>query len=190
MIDNTPPVAILTSPVNCSTIDQGLIQIIGTASDANMGGWSVQYTGGDSHGWTTIASGTTSVVNGVLATWDARALRDCGYAIRLVVSDAVNVSCTGGGHTTEYFVNFNLGSRCNQDYNADGVVNSQDFFDFLTVSSTAARNTAAAPDAVKPLSLERKGPRGFSAGVLRIWGGERMPRGQRPGGDSNARPAA
>ena len=35
----------------------GVVPIIGTATDAHMGGWTVQYSGGDSHGWVTIGSG-------------------------------------------------------------------------------------------------------------------------------------
>jgi hypothetical protein len=133
VIDNTPPVALITSPVNCSTIEQGFIQIHGTASDAHMGGWSLQYSGGDAHAWVTIANGNTNVVDGVLATWDAKALRDCCYVVRLVVTDAANVSCSGGGNSSEYIVSFGLGSDCTQDFNRDGLVNSQDFFDFLNV---------------------------------------------------------
>lgn len=132
-VDNTAPVALITSPSNCTRSDQGIIQIRGTASDANMSGWAVQYTGGDAHGWVTIATGTSNIINGVLASWDARALRDCCYTIRLVVTDGVNMNCSGSGHRSEYTVSLDLGAACTQDYNGDGAVNSQDYFDFLTV---------------------------------------------------------
>jgi hypothetical protein len=133
VVDNTAPTAVITSPVNCSRVAHGLVQIIGTASDAHMGGWVVQYTGGDAHGWVTIASGNTNVVSGLLATWDARTLRSCCYALRLIVTDSANVSCTGSGNSREYTVAFDLGTVCTQDYNGDGLVNSQDFFDFLNI---------------------------------------------------------
>ncbi|MGE3106986.1 MAG: hypothetical protein AB7G11_13295 [Phycisphaerales bacterium] len=132
VVDNTPPIAVITDPVGCSRVARGLVTFRGTAADANIAGWVLQYTGGDAHGWVTIASGNSNV-DGVLAVWDARTLRECCYVVRLVVTDAANVNCTGNGNRSEYTVAFDLGSTCTQDYNGDGFVNSQDFFDFITI---------------------------------------------------------
>jgi hypothetical protein len=130
-VDNTAPIAEISSPMSCTSVS-GLVSITGTAFDAHMAGWSVQYTGGDAHGWVTIASGNASIVNGVLASWDTRQLRPCCYAIRLVVTDEASVDCGGNRNRTEYLVVVDVGGGCRADFNGDNVVNSQDYFDFLT----------------------------------------------------------
>ncbi len=123
-IDNTAPVAKISSPEGCEYLC-GKLEIRGTASDANLRSWSVQYTGGDERGWRTIATGTTNVVDGVLASWDTTGLPPCAYTIRLVVTDEALVNCTSS-HRTDDHVSVNLGAYADCDGN--GVL---DFFDFL-----------------------------------------------------------
>jgi len=133
-IDNPPPAVAITSPLACTRLNSSLVAVRGTVNDAHLASWSLQYTGGDASGWITIASGTTPVVNGLLATWDARSLRECAYTLRLVASDASVLDNNSALHNrSEVEVSVDIGGGCSQDYNGDGVVNSQDFFDFLTI---------------------------------------------------------
>jgi hypothetical protein len=137
IIDNTRPVALLTSPAMCATIGNGTIVIRGTASDANIAGWAVQVAGGPFTGWQTIASGTTSITNGVLANWNTAALPRCAYVIRLLVSDRANVSCSGNTQQSEFLTTVALSpsAPCDDiDFNNNGVFpEDQDVIDFFNV---------------------------------------------------------
>lgn len=86
-IDNTPPIAEIQSPLGCQ-LWRGNLQIVGTASDANLKQWRLEYTGGGSDTWTLLAEGDTSVVDGPLSTWNVGALPDCAFTLRLVVVSA------------------------------------------------------------------------------------------------------
>ncbi|MFG0286354.1 MAG: hypothetical protein ACF8R7_18220 [Phycisphaerales bacterium JB039] len=130
-IDNTPPVAEITAPGPC-TYQCDDIVIRGTASDANLRRWSLQYTGGDERGWREIASGTTSVVDDVLAVWDASGLRPCAYTIRLVVDDEAVVNCVTN-HDRRDRVSINVGAYADCDGNG-----TLDFFDFLCFQNAFA----------------------------------------------------
>ncbi len=119
--------SIITSPLDCDYVN-GVVQIIGTANDANLRSWSVQYNGGGSGGWVTIASGNTPVINGVLANWDTNHVPICAYALRLVVTDEAIVSCGSRRQRTAH-VSVNVGELC--DINGDGAVNAFDIEPFL-----------------------------------------------------------
>src|SRR5262249_37783965 len=122
-VDNTPPVATITSPIACST-RSGLIEVRGTATDAHFSSWVLQYTGAGVHGWVTFASGNAPVVNGLLATWNTTGLPPCAYAIRLIVTDQAQLGCVGvgGANSSEYIVTLDLtGDPLAQDTDADGM---------------------------------------------------------------------
>jgi hypothetical protein len=128
IVDNTPPVAEITSPVNC-TYHCGVIDIFGTALDANMAGWSLQYTGGSTNNWVTIATGTNSISNGLIASWDTTLLENCAYTIRLIVTDEASINCTPFRHQSTYQVSINVGAYADCDTSTGpGVL---DIFDFL-----------------------------------------------------------
>jgi hypothetical protein len=91
-VDNTAPIAVITAPTPCSARN-GLIQVFGTASDAHLGSWVLQYTGGNAHGWVTIAAGNANVFNGLLGVWDTTGLPSCAYTLRLVVTDQSVLDC-------------------------------------------------------------------------------------------------
>ncbi|MEZ6164025.1 MAG: VCBS repeat-containing protein [Phycisphaerales bacterium] len=130
-VDNTSPIANIDTPVSCEYRSPGeIIEIKGTASDTNLSSWSVQYTGGSSHGWTTIASGNTNVTSDVLANWDTSGLEPCAYTVRLSVGDQSVLNCDDPGNSAGYLVSFDL--RCPADLNGDGEVNFFDVSFFLT----------------------------------------------------------
>jgi subtilisin-like proprotein convertase family protein len=113
-VDNTPPVALISSPVACQHLC-GAVNITGTASDLHLSAWTLQYTGGDAHNWVTIASGTGNINNGTLGTWNTSPLRPCAYVLRLVVSDTSQTACGTGSNSSEYYTGVNLGAYANCD---------------------------------------------------------------------------
>lgn len=121
-VDNTAPIALLTSPAPCSARN-GIVEIRGTASDVHLQSWVVQYTGGNAHGWVTIAAGNANVVNGLLANWDTTGLVPCAYTLRLVVTDQAVLDCNGAARNqSEYTVGVEVvGDLLAQDTDADGM---------------------------------------------------------------------
>lgn len=133
-IDNTAPTAIITSPMNCENV-LGSVTIRGTASDAHPNVWVLEYTGGDSHGWTTISSGNSNIVNGVLGVWNTASLRTCAYTIRLRVYDAATVNCSST-HYSEYHTSVRVGCPSDLDDGSglghpDGGTTIEDLLYFL-----------------------------------------------------------
>lgn len=127
VIDNTPPVALITEPAACESFS-GHVHVMGTATDANLTRWELQYTGGDAVDWVTIASGTTPRNNAMLTMWDVSQLPACSYTLRLLVEDAAEVDCRGP-HVSEYLVSIEVGDICPLDLDGDG---DQDLSDFST----------------------------------------------------------
>lgn len=135
-LDNTPPVAAITDPLNCERVS-GLVQIVGTAYDAHLAGWVLQYTGGSASGWVTIASGNASIINGVLAIWDTRGLPACAYTLRLLVTDAAVPDCGSPLRAqAEFLVSVPVGLVLPGDTNCDGVVDFGDINPFVHCLST------------------------------------------------------
>jgi hypothetical protein len=132
-VDNTSPTATITSPTPCDYVT-GLVNVIGTADDANLNGWTLQYTGGGTSSWTTISSGNAPVINGLLGRWDTAALPSCAYTLRLVVTDIANVNCSGDPQQTIYQVSVNVG--CAEDIDGDGDVDLADLATLLGVYGT------------------------------------------------------
>ncbi|MCC6320471.1 MAG: hypothetical protein IT438_03425 [Phycisphaerales bacterium] len=129
IIDNTAPIATITSPTSCDAVG-GQVSITGSVSDTHLAGWVVQYSGGNSHGWVTIASGNNSINNGTLGVWNTTGLPPCAYTLRVVASDSAGISCSGNTNQTEYHTSVIVG--CPGDFNRSGTVSVQDVFDFLT----------------------------------------------------------
>ena len=74
---------------------------------SNLQSWALQYTGGSQSNWVTIASGSTSVVAGLLGhQWDTTTLDEkcCCYTLRLVVTDKSIVNCNGAIHQQAIFM--------------------------------------------------------------------------------------
>jgi len=139
IVDNTSPMALISSPENCDDVE-GSMSIYGSAYDDNMHSWSLRYTGGDSHGWMTIATGTGNVIDGLLGTWDVSSLPPCAYTLRLWVTDAAELDCSLHlHHHAEYTVSVTVGGGgvgCPGDCNYDGVVDFDDINPFISLLGT------------------------------------------------------
>ncbi len=108
VVDNTAPTAVITSPANCVSV-QGQVPIQGTANDANLRDWVLEYTGGDANNWVTITGPKTApIVNGLLGTWNTTGLRPCAYTIRLRVWDNAVLDCQGLVNYSEYTVSVDV----------------------------------------------------------------------------------
>jgi hypothetical protein len=140
-IDNTPPVAIISDPTNCQNVG-GVVIVRGTASDANISGWSLQYVGGPINNWTTIASGNSNITNGVLGAFNTSGLPACAYAVRLLVSDRSNLNCSGNTHLSEFVTTIDAAQpgQCDDiDFNNDGLFpDTLDIDTFLRVFAGGA----------------------------------------------------
>lgn len=123
-IDNTAPTALITSPVSC-TYRCGVIAVNGTADDANLQSWVLEYTGGDAHGWVLIEEGVGPVVAGLLANWDTAGLALCDYTLRLRVYDEAVIDCGPWNNVSEYTVSLHLGAYA--DCNRSGTLTAADF---------------------------------------------------------------
>jgi hypothetical protein len=128
-VDNTAPIAVITTPQTCRRFPRGVVlQVRGTAADANLDSWKLEYSNGGP--WVTIASGTTAVTDGVLANWNTAGLPWCRYVLRLSVVDrSVIDSNSALRNRSEDVVLIDVG--CVADVNDSGTVSVQDIFDFL-----------------------------------------------------------
>lgn len=126
-VDNTPPLAVLTSPTPCSYQD-GSILISGTAMDTHMAEWELHYTHHGT-GWLPLASGTGSV-NGQLLIWDVSDLPHCAHTLRLRVTDTAILDSDATKHNvSEALVSFNIGAL--GDMNCDGRTDNFDIDPFV-----------------------------------------------------------
>lgn len=132
VLDNTPPDAKISVPENCECVS-GLVGIFGTVGDDHLRGWVLQYTGGDSNGWVTIASGNGPINDALIASWDTRELRPCCYTIRLIASDQANVDCGRTSNQTEFLISVDVG-QCEPthdfDVDDDGDIDLDDYAQF------------------------------------------------------------
>ncbi|MFO0833155.1 MAG: hypothetical protein U0637_15085 [Phycisphaerales bacterium] len=138
-VDNTAPVASLTSPAPCDDVS-GVVTIIGVANDAHMSGWVLSYSSPLTGGWVPISTGTANI-SGVLGTWNTSGLPSCAYTLRLLVSDRATVNCNSS-HTTERLLNVNVvnpGVCDDIDFNNDSLFpDTNDIDAFLSVFSGGA----------------------------------------------------
>jgi len=111
IVDNTPPVAELTAPANCTVFQpDDLVEIRGTASDANLVSWSLSVIGGPYATWHSLETGASSVVDGLLANWDTSGLPECGYVLRLIAVDAAVPNCGSSRRSVTRYRALGLGA--------------------------------------------------------------------------------
>ena len=87
-----------------------MVDIYGTADDANLSSWVLQYMDHDVGGWAYIASGNASV-DGYLGSWNTTGFKQCAYTLRLVVYDASIIGCDDP-QRSEYTTSLNVGQKC------------------------------------------------------------------------------
>jgi hypothetical protein len=119
-LDNTWPTAEITAPSACSRADYE-VEFIGTADDAHLDRWELQYYDPAALGWVNIATGTEPVVNNVLGNWDTSELDPCFYAVRLRVWDQaiVNICGSNDRHRSDHYLALAVG-ECTGDLDGDG----------------------------------------------------------------------
>lgn len=127
-IDNTAPTAVISTPSDCDYVE-GVMQIRGTVSDANLEGWSLAYSGGDAVGWVTISAGNGSIgAGGLIGNWDTTLLRHCAYTLRLRVVDKAVLNCNGSSrHEKEDYISVNIGYAGDFDADDDGDIDLIDY---------------------------------------------------------------
>ena len=121
-VDNTLPEIEIAAPRSCESFCDVVI-IEGSVFDENIASWTLQYSGGDNAGWTTIATGTENV-GGVLAEWDVSDLAGCCYALRLIAVDAAEVNCGTGRNRSEVVTGVYVGNPFDAD--GDGQIGASD----------------------------------------------------------------
>ncbi len=84
--DTTPPVVAISTPAKDAEATY-LQAIVGTASDPNLMGYTLEQRRTGESSWTQVAQGYQSVQDGALGTLDATLLRDGYYELRLTAHD-------------------------------------------------------------------------------------------------------
>jgi hypothetical protein len=130
-VDNTRPIAEITSPEACAHVE-GSVEVRGTAADANIESWTLEYASGDSGEWTEIASGEASVEDAVLGVWDTTDLPLCAYTLRLRAADKALAGCGRvHAHVAERTLSVTIGDCGNFDADDDGDVDLADYAAFV-----------------------------------------------------------
>jgi hypothetical protein len=139
-IDNTPPQADILQPEACSQVE-GLVPIYGTASDAHIYQWRLDYYWPATGTWQNIAIGSSSVVNAWLANWDTANVPACYYAVRLRVwgNSIVNPCGSADREYDEDYLCVAVGEVCCPgDVNGDGYINGYDIDPFVLLLTSGA----------------------------------------------------
>lgn len=131
-LDNTAPIAEISSPPVCSQLD-GIVTFSGTADDANLDRWELEYWNPDANTWIDIAEGTTPVIEATLGDWDASALAPCYYVVRLRVWDESILDICGdvSRQRSDHYVGVAIGDPCPGDLTGDGRVTLSDLAELL-----------------------------------------------------------
>jgi flagellar hook assembly protein FlgD len=94
IVDTAPPIAAITSPVSAEVLSNVYrdgsadVPVIGTASDANLNNWRVEYgSGATPSTWTILLDSTTNRTSEQLATWKSVDAANGTYTFRLQVWD-------------------------------------------------------------------------------------------------------
>jgi hypothetical protein len=126
-LDNTPPIAEITYPSPCTQINDN-ITFGGTADDANLDRWKLEYWNPTTHAWAAITGGTAPVVESALGTWNIGSLPPCYYVVRLRVWDqsTLNICGNPARQCSEDYLGVAVGDPCPGDLTGDGEVNLYD----------------------------------------------------------------
>ncbi len=130
-IDNTPPVAQITSPSPCANVE-GVVQVTGTVFDENIDDWSLQYFNPITQTWSYIEDDSDNA-SGILANWDTSGLTPCFYLLRLRAKDnaTVNRCSDPDPHVTDFYLPIAVGLGGTTDLDMDGDTDLADFALFM-----------------------------------------------------------
>ncbi|GJM09837.1 MAG: hypothetical protein DHS20C11_21130 [Lysobacteraceae bacterium] len=106
--DQTPPVALIDSPIDAMEITAP-VEVIGTASDANLLRWDMSISRGQDEPRTLIATGTNTVNGGPLAELDPTMLMNGLYLLTLEVFDRGG-NVTAASSTVEVDGDYKVGN--------------------------------------------------------------------------------
>ncbi|MBI5701244.1 S8 family serine peptidase [Candidatus Saganbacteria bacterium] len=106
-IDNTGPIAVITSPAD-SAVVSGTVEIIGTASDTNLAYYALSYA--KDSDYTQITSSATSVASSTLGLWNTKGLSG-PYKLKLAAEDAA-------GHQTTKVINLEISAQDSSEQKA------------------------------------------------------------------------
>jgi RHS repeat-associated protein len=107
-VDPGPPIVAITAPADGGTITAPT-NIIGTASSLILQSYQLQFrleTPDDTNAWNTLATGSSSVVNGALGPFDPTMLLNGIYELRLIATDLKGR--TASTDTSTFIVDRNL----------------------------------------------------------------------------------
>ena len=85
-IDKAPPTAAISAPSAGSYV-YGTLNVTGTASDANLTGWTLERAASGTSTWAAVYTATAAVSGGTLYGLDTTGLADGGYDLRLTATD-------------------------------------------------------------------------------------------------------
>jgi|GEM_PF-3543499 len=136
-LDNTPPAANIVQPAICEHLE-GEVEFVGTAYDENFLQWKLQYWNPVTLRWDDIDSGTSPVVNDMLAYWDTSEMPTCYYVVRLRVWDSAIVDTCGDSwrRHADHYLAVSIGESCPGDLDGDGDVDLSDLATLLAVYGT------------------------------------------------------
>ena len=106
--DVSGPIAAITTPVSLTEVTAP-IDIVGTASDANLVEYILAYSPKDTNNFVTWQTGTTSVTNGVLGRFDPTTIANGVYDVVLQAVD-VNGATTSTSITLEVVSDLKVGN--------------------------------------------------------------------------------
>lgn len=83
----------ITAPASRTVVGGNAVQVQGTIPGPSFASYTVEIGAGrNPSSWTTLASSTTQVINGTLATFDSTTFNDGAYIIRVTATDASGTS--------------------------------------------------------------------------------------------------
>lgn len=129
--DTVPPETVILQPADgalLSNVRQGGVddvQIVGTASDLNLQSWSLGFRPAGSGSWTTLASGSTSVVSSLLKVWSTLERTNGEYELRILSADKAGNSSQsirgvsiGNFQVSQSVLEFNVGAGESVSYSS------------------------------------------------------------------------
>ena len=88
--DNEPPTAIISSPADNGQVS-GIISVLGTVNDeTQLASYALKAVSQD--GEIALASGTSPIINAMLALWDTTTVKDGIYRLELNAADTAGSS--------------------------------------------------------------------------------------------------